>query len=185
MWLLRQCLDAWPSSEFPQRNWSLPDLIAEARCLPPPDALLDLDDPAFLPPGDMPARINAQRRRRGLPSFPDGCEAAPQYANLIFHSLAQRYASVLADIARIAGRQAERLCIVGGGSRNEYLNELTAQATGIPVERHAVESSTLGNFAVQLACLNAPNSPHPTDGVSAEAIAAQVRRLAGVGMFSE
>ncbi len=53
MWLLRQCLACWED----QRGWSLPELIAETRCLPPPDALLDLDDPAFLPPGDMPARI--------------------------------------------------------------------------------------------------------------------------------
>jgi rhamnulokinase len=172
MWLLRQCLDSWPNSELASRGWSLPELIAEARSLPAPDAFLDLDDPAFLPPGDMPARINAQRRRQDLPPLPDGCDAAPDYANLIFHSLAHRYASVLVEITRNTGHRAERICVVGGGSRNDYLNELTAQAAGIPVERHAVESSALGNFAVQLARL-----AQSTDGVSAAAIAEQANRL--------
>ncbi|HEY1809861.1 MAG TPA: FGGY-family carbohydrate kinase [Acidobacteriaceae bacterium] len=180
MWLLRQCLTFWED----HRGWSLPELIAETRCLPPPDALLDLDDPAFLPPGDMPARINAQRRRHGLRPLSDGCDAAPDYANLIFHSLAHRYASLLDDIARITGHRAERICIVGGGSRNDYLNELTAQAAGVPVERHAVESSTLGNFAVQLARLNSVSQPQSTDGVSADSIAEQAHRLAHAPMLS-
>ncbi|HEX3662861.1 MAG TPA: FGGY-family carbohydrate kinase [Acidobacteriaceae bacterium] len=180
MWLLRQCLVYWED----HRGWSLPELIAETRCLPPPDALLDLDDPAFLPPGDMPARINAQRRRHGLPPLSDGCDAAPDYANLIFHSLAHRYASLLDDIARITGHRAERICIVGGGSRNDYLNDLTAQAAKIPVERHAVESSTLGNFAVQLARLHSLSGSQTTDGVSALAVAEQAHRLANASLPS-
>jgi rhamnulokinase len=174
MWLLRQCLAFWED----RRGWSLPELIAETRCLPGPDILLDLDDPAFLPPGDMPARINAQRRRHGRSPLPEGFDAAPHYANLIFHSLAHRYAALLTDIARISGHRAERICIVGGGSRNDFLNELTADAAEIPVERHAVESSTLGNFAVQLASLNSVSQPQTTDGVSAASIAEQARRLA-------
>ena len=177
MWLLRQCLSHWED----QRGWSLPELVAETRCLPPPDALLDLDDQAFLPPGDMPARINAQRRRRGLPPLQAGCNAAPDYANLIFHSLARRYAAVLADIARITGHRAESICIVGGGSRNDYLNELTALAAGIPVERHAVESATLGNFAVQLARLESES----TDRLSASAVAHYAGVLAQASVFSE
>ncbi|MGA7523298.1 MAG: FGGY family carbohydrate kinase [Acidobacteriaceae bacterium] len=175
MWLLRQCLSHWEH----ERGWSLPELIAETRCLPPPSALLDLDDPAFLPPGDMPARINAQRRRHALPPLTYGCDAAPDYANLIFHSLAHRYASLLADIAHITGHRAEQICIVGGGSRNDYLNDLTAQAAKIPIECHAVESSTLGNFAVQLARLT-----QPTDGISAESVAKQAHRLAHASMLS-
>jgi rhamnulokinase len=171
MWLLRQCLNTWED----QRGWALPDLIADTRSLPAPDDLLDLDDPAFVAPGDMPARINAQRRGRGLPPLPDGCHAAPEYANVIFHSLAQRYGSLLGEIGRITGRRPQRICVVGGGSRNDLLNQLTAQATGIPVERGSVESSTLGNFAVQLARLEAK-----ADGVSSESIARQAQILANV-----
>lgn len=173
MWLLRQCLNLWDRQRAPRPGWTLPELVSEVRCLPPPDALLDLDDPAFRSPGDMPARINAQRHRQGFPALPDGCNAAPDYANVLFHSLAQRYGEILAEIGRLTGQRPERICVVGGGNRNDYLNELTAQATGIPVERGSVESSTLGNFAVQLARLEGG-----ADGVSADAVVAQARALA-------
>lgn len=171
MWLLRQCMDTWDR----RSPWTLPDLIAAACSLPDPPDLLDLDDPAFLPPGDMPARINQQRLRRGLAPLPSGCESAPHYAGLIFHSLAARYAALLRRIGAIAGRQPQRICIVGGGSRNEYLNALTSAATGLPVECGAVESSTLGNFAIQSARLRQRH-----DGVSPSSIAEQVSGLAGM-----
>lgn len=74
-------------------------------------------------------------------------------ASLIFHSLANRYAAVLRQIERHTDRKLRRLFVVGGGSQNEYLNRLTAEATQLEVIRGAAESSTLGNFAVQLATL--------------------------------
>jgi rhamnulokinase len=147
MWLLRQCMNAWDR----ERGWNLADLIAAAQRLPEPDGLLDLDDPSLLPPGDMTARINAQREARGFQSLPDGCDAAPHYANLIFHSLAARYGSLLSEIEEMMGRYPHHICVVGGGSQNEYLNALTAQSTGLPVQRCSAESSTLGNFALQWA----------------------------------
>jgi rhamnulokinase len=174
MWLLRQCLNSWEND----RGWSFTELIAEARSLPPSRSLLDLDDPAFVPPGNMPARINAQRVRLGAAPLSEDCDAAPLFANLIFRSLAARYGALLADIARIAGRRPERICVVGGGSRNDFLNDLTAAATGIPVERCSVESSTLGNFAVQLAQLNSDSQPQNNDPVSPASIAEQAHILA-------
>jgi rhamnulokinase len=126
----------------------------------------------------MPARINEQRRRQGSMLLSEEPDAAPLYANLIFRSLAHRYATVLTDLARLTGRRPERICVVGGGSRNDYLNNLTAAATGIPVERCSVESSILGNFAVQLARLG-----QGTDGVTAEAIAEHARTLADAPMI--
>jgi rhamnulokinase len=72
---------------------------------------------------------------------------------LILHSLAARYAQVLGAIADITGKQLKKVYIVGGGSRNEVLNRLTAKATGLEVVCGATESSTLGNFAVQMAAV--------------------------------
>ncbi len=72
---------------------------------------------------------------------------------LILHSLAARYAQVLGAIADITGKKLKKLYIVGGGSRNEVLNRLTAEATGLEVVCGATESSTLGNFAVQMAAV--------------------------------
>lgn len=173
MWLLRQCLDTWER----ERKWSMEDLIAAAKLAAAPDAVLDLEDSAFVSPGDMPGRINAQRTRRGLAPLPYSASSAPLYANLIFHSLASRYRTLIGKIAELTGREPRRICVVGGGSRNEYLNSLTRNATGLPVERCSVESSTLGNFAVQWARLE-----DGSDGISAIQIAGRARHLTNAGI---
>jgi rhamnulokinase len=177
MWLLRQCLNHWEQTREADGPWALPQLIAAAQQLPQPRDLLDLDDPAFLAPGDMPSRINAQRLRHGLEPLPAGSSAAPHYANLIFHSLAGSYASLISQIAGLTGTRIHRICVVGGGSRNEYLNALTRDLSGLPVERCSAESSTVGNFAVQWARLD-----QQSDAVSAAAIADRSSALASVNV---
>lgn len=151
----------------------MPELIAAAQELPPPKGLLDLEDPAFLAPGDMPSRIRAQRIQRELEPLPPDGFAAPEYANLIFHSLAASYQSSVRRMADLSGRRIERICVVGGGSRNEYLNALTQELTGLSVERCSAESSTAGNFAVQWTRLD-----QETDDVAASAIADRAGFLA-------
>jgi rhamnulokinase len=147
MWLLRQCITEWA----PEIDWTVPELIQAAEHLPPPAYLLDVDDPDLLLPGEMPSRINRQLTQRGLQKFEEGAEAAPKMVNLILHSLAGKYGEVVSNLARITGKKFRRIYIVGGGSRNSLLNRLTANATGLEVRCGAVESSTVGNFAVQLA----------------------------------
>lgn len=166
MWLLRQCMDVWEQSA----PYPLEELMREVRRLPAPECVLDLDDPDLLLPGDMPERINLQLKARGVAPLRAGREAAPAYANLIFHSLARRYASLLRDLRSLTGKKPSRICVVGGGSRNEFLNELTASACGVPVERCSAESSTLGNFAVLWTRLE-----HPRGALNTELLA----RLAG------
>ena len=126
-------------------------LVAAAELVAPPDHLLDVDDPDLLLPGSMASRINAQRSARGLPKLEEHPAAMSQFASLIFHGLATRYAQVLRDATKLTGRNIRRIAIVGGGSRNGLLNRLTAEATGLQVFCGAAESSTIGNFAIQLA----------------------------------
>ncbi len=147
MWLLRQCMTEWA----PEIDWTVAELIQAAAHLPAPAYVLDVDDPDLLLPGEMPSRINRQLTQRGLQKFEEGAEAAPAMVNLILHSLAAKYGEVVSNLARITGKKFKRIYIVGGGSRNTLLNRLTANATGLEVRCGAVESSTLGNFAVQLA----------------------------------
>jgi rhamnulokinase len=156
MWLLQQCIQEW---NVESEKISLASLIEVARSVPEKSFVLDLDDPDLLLPGGMPQRINAQLRGRGLPEFSIAAGDAPELASFLFHSLAARYADVLAQIARITGRAFRRIYIFGGGSQNEFLNELTAKATGLPVVRGGTEGSTIGNFAVQLATLEPEESP--------------------------
>jgi rhamnulokinase len=155
MWLLRQCMAAW-SEQGP--SWEIVELIEAASAMPKPDGLLNVDEPELWLAGEMPARINRQRIAAGLPAMDEGPAGAAAMASLIFHSLAARYAEVLRQIEEHSGRRLKRLYVVGGGSQNALLNRLTAEATGLEVIRGVPESSTLGNFAVQLATLEGHRS---------------------------
>jgi rhamnulokinase len=164
MWLLRQCLEEWSAQGHP---WAIADLVAAAEQAPVPEGLLEVDDPDLLLPGYMPSRINAQRERSGLMPLDESSASAPAMASLIFHSLAARYAEVLSHIAAHTGKHFTRLFIVGGGSQNLFLNRLTEQATRLKVIRGSAESSTLGNFAIQLAALEAETvRPPSTEEIS-------------------
>ena len=165
MWPLRQCMDAWASQGH---TWTIPDLVAAAEKIPPSQALLDVDDPDLLLAGQMPQRINAQRLRNGLPPLDERAENAPIFASLTFHSLAAQYAKVLDSVALHSGKKLKRLFVVGGASQNDFLNRLTQQATGLKLHRGSPESSTVGNFAIQLAALESPSNSDT--GPSAEDI---------------
>ncbi|HEX3373241.1 MAG TPA: FGGY-family carbohydrate kinase [Edaphobacter sp.] len=171
MWLIRQCIETWAAEG---RVWAVPELVAAAEKTAMPNGVLDVDDPDLLLAGRMPQRINAQRVRGGLEALDEGPENAPAFASLIFHSLAARYAQVLDRVAFHSGKKLKRLFVVGGASQNDFLNRLTREATGLEVFRGAAESSTVGNFAVQMTVLE--GSRDAVTGADAE----QVSRWAGL-----
>ena len=173
MWLLQECFRFWESQGWSR---SLSDLLKDCEALPAPDYCFDVDAPDLLLPGDMPAKINAQRRDAGFASFPDSKNSMALVANSIFHSLAARYASVLGDIADVSGKKLTRLFIVGGGSRNSYLNRLATERTGLSVVAGSSESSTIGNFAIQLASLRGELTP---TGVRQSSLARWAGMLSG------
>jgi rhamnulokinase len=155
MWLLRQCLaQLCPDGD----TWPMKELVTAAELLPAPKNLLEVDDPDLLLHGSMASRINAQLERRGMAPLKEEAAAMPQYASLIFHSLAARYAEVLRNAAALSGKKLKRLSVVGGGSLNQFLNRLTSEATGLDLICGVAESSTIGNFAVQLAVLEGAGS---------------------------
>ncbi len=174
MWLLRQCMEQWQSQGA---AWTLDDLITASAKLPAHDHLLDVDDPDLLLPGNMLSRINAQRLRNGKSAISEQSADAPVAANLIFHSLAARYAAVLQDVMKITQKTFARLYIVGGGSRNGFLNRLTAKATGLKVVVGPTECATIGNFAIQLAALAREYSDRT--GVNEAVVAKFAELLAG------
>ncbi len=150
MWLLKQTLNQICPVDNP---WPMTDLVAAAEQADAPEATIDVDDPELWAAGNMASRINAQLRRRGFAQIEEHPASMPIFARLIFQSLAERYATVLADVEALTGKKLRRLAVVGGGSLNAFLNRLTAEATGLEVCRGVAESSTVGNFAVQLASL--------------------------------
>ena len=150
MWLLKQTMNQLCPEDNP---WPMAELVAAAGQVDDPIGTIDVDEPELWAAGNMASRINGQLRRRGLAQIEEHPAAMPVFARLIFHSLAERYATVLADVQTLTGKRLRKLAIVGGGSLNAFLNRLTAEATKLEVCPGVAESSTTGNFAVQLASL--------------------------------
>jgi len=158
MWLLKQTLNQLCPEDNP---WPMAELVAASEQVDEPAGTIDVDDPELWAAGDMASRINRQLRCRGLKPIEEHPASMPLFARLIFHSLAERYATVLSDVQKLTGKRLRKIAVVGGGSLNAFLNRLTAEATGLELCPGFSESSTVGNFAVQLAslegCANSPD----------------------------
>jgi rhamnulokinase len=172
MWLLQQCMNTWKSDG---RTWTVAELVTAAERITPIQDLLDVEDPDLLLADQMPRRINAQRVRKGLEPLDERPESAPLFASLIFQSLAAQYAKVLDRVAFHCGKKLKRVFVVGGASQNDFLNRLTAESTGLELVRGLVESSTAGNFALQMAVLEEQRDA--LTGASADEVSQWARLL--------
>jgi rhamnulokinase len=142
MWILEECRRAWHEEGV---DYEMPDLLALADQSRAFTTLIDPNDPLFAPPGGMPARIISYCRERGLtPPSSHG-----EFAICILNSLAHAYKKTLAEIASVTGRTIELIHILGGGSQNDLLNQLTADICGLTVKTGPVEATLFGNIAVQ------------------------------------
>ncbi|QMU78412.1 rhamnulokinase [Streptacidiphilus sp. PB12-B1b] len=142
LWLLSESQRAWETKGLPTQ---LPVLLAQAAQAKPFAAVVDPDAPEFLAPGDMPARLAAYCARTGQ-NLPDSQGAV---VRCILESLALAHRHTLRQAADLAGRDIKVVHLVGGGSRNDLLCQLTADATGLPVLAGPTEATALGNVLVQ------------------------------------
>ncbi|MFV0132345.1 rhamnulokinase [Streptomyces sp. HMX87] len=138
LWLLQECLRAWGQPE-------LGGLLREAAEVPALRSVVDAGDTAFLAPGRMPQRIAEACRASGQP-----VPATPaEVTRCILDSLALAHRRAVEDAQRLAGHPVDVVHIVGGGTRNELLCRLTADACGLPVVAGPTEAAALGNVLVQ------------------------------------
>ncbi|WP_249184631.1 rhamnulokinase [Paenarthrobacter sp. GOM3] len=142
LWLLSECQRSWAAQGF---NQSLPALLDSAAALPDGGPQINADNPSFTAPDDMPDRIRAAVRNTGAVL----ADRPAAVVRCIMDSLAAGYARTLADAERLTGRSTTVVHIVGGGSQNRLLCQLTANATGKPVIAGPVEATALGNVLVQ------------------------------------
>lgn len=141
LWLLQQSLADFKSNGEPSE---LAILLDQASRIKSP-ARIDVNDPVFLTPGDMPGKIRSNLLRRGFDRPSDGV----QIVRVILDSLADAYAEAVRGFESVTGTKIHRLNLVGGGSQNQLLCQLTANTTGIPVEAGPVEATALGNLMTQ------------------------------------
>lgn len=142
LWLLSECQRTWVAEGFQPE---LTTLLGAAAALPAGGPQINPDDPYFIAPDNMPDRIRAAVRRTGV-VLPDDPAAI---ARCIMDSLAAGYARTLADAERLADKSVDVVHVVGGGSQNALLCQLTANATRRPVIAGPVEATALGNVLIQ------------------------------------
>jgi rhamnulokinase len=142
LWLLQESQRAWAAAGV---TTDLPTLLANAARVPAFTAVVNPDDPVFLPPGDMPARIGRVCRDTGqpVPSLP------AETVRCIVDSLALAHRRAVRQAQQLSGREVDVVHMVGGGARNALLCQLTADACGLPVVAGPVEGTALGNVVVQ------------------------------------
>jgi len=142
LWLMQECLGSWAAGK---EAGDAASLLAAAGALPPDGPRIDVDDPTFLAPGGMPERIGAAAARAGRrpPRTP------AETIRCIIDSLAAAYAATVGSAAELAGAGVEVIHIIGGGSQNTLLCQLTADTAELPVIAGPVEATALGNVVVQ------------------------------------
>ncbi len=142
LWIVQECRRTWAQGG---KADSYDDLTRHAAGVPACRSLIDVDDPEFAGPGDMPRRIQEYCRRTAQP-IPEGKGAIVRCA---LDSLALKYRAVLTEMENLLGRRLAPLHIVGGGSRNALLCQLAANATGREVHAGPVEATAAGSIIMQ------------------------------------
>lgn len=142
MWLIQECRRRWQDDGM-DRPWN--ELMRLAEHARPFAALVDPDAPELLGPPDMPAAIR------------EACAASDQqppdsiggYVRVCLESLAVRYRATLDELESLVGHRLDTIHIVGGGSQNRLLCQLTADACARPVIAGPTEATALGNVMIQ------------------------------------
>ncbi|WP_308491911.1 rhamnulokinase [Microbacterium terrisoli] len=143
LWVLTEAMRGW---ERAGRGIELSSLLTQAAAVDPAAVpVFDIQDPRFLPTGDMPARIKAWCDEHDVVAP----RTQAEYARAIIESLAQAFTDTVAAASRISHVNVRTIHIVGGGALNDLLCQRTADRAGLPVLAGPVEATALGNLLVQ------------------------------------
>jgi rhamnulokinase len=142
MWLLQECRRIWMRQG---QQYSYDELTQMAEKAPAFGSLISPSDSRFLAPGDMPGLIQSYCQETGQ-EIP---QSEGAIVRTILESLALEYRWVAERLGELTGKRLDRIHIIGGGSRNRLLNQLTADATSKRVIAGPVEATAAGNLLVQ------------------------------------
>ena len=142
LWLLSESVRSW---ERDGHGIELPELLAQAARVDTPVPVFDVQDECFLAPGDIPTRIVDFCRERGLKPPTTG----PEFVRSIVESLAAAFATAIDQAQSLSGKTINVIHLVGGGSLNVLLCQLTADRAGRLVLAGPVEATALGNVLIQ------------------------------------
>jgi rhamnulokinase len=134
MWLVNELQrELCPDMKFPE----IVKLAEKSTC----DTLVDANAPEFLAPKSMKAAFDAAI---------GGLESIGDYFRCAYRSLALSYKQAIEELEANTGKKYDKLYIVGGGAKNQFLNRLTEEATGKKVIALPIEATALGNLKIQM-----------------------------------
>ncbi|MDR1562553.1 MAG: rhamnulokinase [Dysgonamonadaceae bacterium] len=142
MWLLEQCRKEWESDGV---KYSYPEIVELSKSVTAFQSLIDPDAPDFANPESMTRAITGFCKKTSQPAP----ESHAAIIRCIFDSLAMKYKYVFNCLKRVAPFEIKKLHVIGGGSQNELLNRLTADATGVTVIAGPSEATAIGNAMLQ------------------------------------
>ncbi len=177
MWLLQECKRSWDAQGV---QLGFGELVAEAREAKT-TMLLDPDAADFAKPCDMPAAIRsyAARTSQIAPTTPG------EFTKVILESLALKYRQLTAQLGALTPDLPDTLHIVGGGSQNALLNQMTADATGLRVVAGPVEATAAGNILAQLLAAGEISSLEEGREILRTSFEPQVHEPADAGIWTE
>lgn len=146
MWLIQECKRIWDSQSI--MGWH--EIVALANNVKPFKSLINPDDSCFLNPGDMPKAVQDFCIKTNQP-VP---QTKGEIARCIYDSLVLKYKFTIKQIESVTGNKIEKLHIIGGGAHNATMNQLTADATGVPVFAGPTEATAIGNILLQAKALD-------------------------------
>jgi len=142
LWILQECMRHWAAAGN-AIHW--PEIERAASAAVPFRSLIDPNAAEFQAPQNMPAAMAGYCARTGQPAP----QSPGETARCIFESLSLSYRATLDDLERITGRTLDTIRLVGGGAKNHFLCQMTADACHRPVIAGPVEAAALGNALVQ------------------------------------
>lgn len=128
------------------KQWSFPDLISVAQAESDFPSVVDVNRDCFLSPDSMIKAIRDECARTGQ-RVP---QSVGQIMQCVYSSLSLCYRDAIRSLEALTGQHYTSINIVGGGCQDEYLNQCTARATGLPVYAGPVEGTAIGNLIVQM-----------------------------------
>ncbi len=143
MWLVQECKRFWETTL--NANYTYSQLTELAKSAEENKVIINPSDLQFLAPANMPTTIQEYCKETNQPSP----ESKGEIVRCVLESLALEYRWVMERLQELSGRNFDKIHVIGGGSQNELLNQLTADFTGKIVEAGPVEATAIGNALVQ------------------------------------
>ena len=143
LWLIQESRRQWKREG---KEYSFAELESLAKAAKPFQCFIDPDHPSFVAPGDLPARVRefCQKTGQYVP------ETVGEIVRCIYESLAMKYRYTAENISMLTGISPRVIHVVGGGTKDGFLSQMTADACGIPVCAGPEEATAIGNLLVQL-----------------------------------